>query len=156
MEAIRNNIAIYSYLLANVLDYFFSKNFAGMKIDSDYILGNDFDWLDKLKVIGEPIYINMGCALSKSVYKNIFNSIALCHNNGIPSTEIIDHLRNKITGRADGKIEDLYKFNDSFNDSVKDYDYLTSHLPNIKDDSVQASSGDEVQRQKVFTPNTNK
>ena len=94
----KSNETIYQYLLANVLDYYISKNYKDTPIDNldlswNHILYSADKKQDKSTV---PMIANLNNLYDSKDYARIVTSIIVNHNLGISSEQIISNLKNNI------------------------------------------------------------
>ncbi|MDD2180994.1 MAG: hypothetical protein PHW32_01355 [Bacilli bacterium] len=112
------NIAVYDYLMANVLDYYILQNYKDTEID---INSPDFSWVlysneknEKFSV--KPIVANLGSFPEYEKYKKLIINIVTCHNLGMPTDQLLNNLRNNINNQELSEIS-----YEDFSDSSKQH-----------------------------------
>ena len=125
-----SNKGIYEYLVANVLDYYLSKNYANAKIDFKNTNGRLYskETYDSKDVC--PISAGISSLLDYDSYtiSKIVTKILLNHNLGESSKQIIDNLKNEI---PDQRIDD--KFEKGIEYSIRQYENI---FPKKEEESV--------------------
>lgn len=98
------NEDVYAYLVANVLDYYVSKNYKGTKINNMSMHFNDIlysnESKDKETVV--PMLAGIRSLMESSELSRVVNSILGAHNLGVSSKQIIANLRNRISNQQVG------------------------------------------------------
>ena len=98
------NEDVYAYLVANVLDYYVSKNYKGTKINNMSMHFNDIlysnESKDKETVV--PMLAGICSLMESSELSRVVNSILGAHNLGVSSKQIIANLRNRISNQQVG------------------------------------------------------
>ena len=128
---------IYAYLVANVLDYYVSKNYANSQID---YLNPMWDWAlssNIKKATGEskPMFSDLRLLLESVEYENIIINILGNHNLGKTSSQMIFNLKNKITNQQLGD-----RIMNSINHSTGQYHYIVSESSKEKEAPVLQKS----------------
>lgn len=104
---------IYTYIMANVISYYISKNYNGTNIDYLNFKRNCtlFSNIKTQKFEINPIMASLYSLYDSPNYSRIVKSILGSHNLGIPRDQIISNLRNKISSQQiSNEIQLVYKW----------------------------------------------
>lgn len=123
------NADIYAYLMANVLDYYVSKNYNDTPIDYSNI-----DWnytlysnIETPKGSTFPMMSSLSTLYESTDYSKIITSLLGSHNLGIPTDQIISNLRNRISSQ---QLSD--RIDKTIDYSSRQYDFIVSDFENEK------------------------
>ena len=114
------NEDVYAYLVANVLDYYVSKNYVGTKINNMSMDFNGVLYSNEPKIDGStvPMIAGLNSLMESFKLSRVVNGIIGVHNLGLSSKQIIDNLRNKI---SDQQIGDSIDFGISYTEQQIKY-----------------------------------
>lgn len=117
------NDDVYAYLMANVLDYYVSKNYSGTQINYSDIGWNHTLYSNIETPNGEikPISASLSTLYDSVYYSRIITSLLGSHNLDIPADQIISNLRNGISNQ---QLSD--RIGKSMDYSSRQYEYIVA------------------------------
>lgn len=123
------NSDIYAYLMANVLEYYVSKNYNDIQID--YL---DIDWnynlyssIDTSRGKTVPMISTLSTLFDSVDYSKIIISLLGNHNLGISGDQIISNLKNRISSQQLSE-----RIDKSIDYSSRQYAYIVADSKNEK------------------------
>jgi hypothetical protein len=117
------NDDIYAYLMANVVDYYLSTNYAGAPINYLDINWNRVLYSNPETPRGEtiPMIAPLSTLYDSVDYSRIVTSLLGSHNLGVSADQIISNLRNRISNQ---QLSD--RISESIDYSNRQYEYIVS------------------------------